>query len=223
MKTKITLELDEFINAHKRMRIVLIEKNMTVLQGHYKLNAELPGLAKIEDNFHLQIIVPSRFPKAIPRVYELDGKIPKESQYHVFERGNLCMGTPFRLKMILSKEPHLLAFSGKILTPYLYSFCYKKKYGEYAYGELDHNAPGLIEDYKALFKVPDETGVLRALEALSKNPRVANKSPCPCCPHQKLSECEYRFFLNGFRSIIKRSEAKEALQYILRATENGSI
>jgi len=220
MKTKTTPGLNDFLNAHKRMRIIPIKKDRTVLQGYYELNADFPGLAKIEDNFHLKIIVPLQYPKAIPQVYELDGKIPRESRYHVFKEGNLCMGAPLRLQTILSEEPSLLAFSEKILTPYLYSFCYKRKYGEYPYGELEHNAPGLVEDYKTLFKVHDEAGVLRALKALSKSPRVANKYPCPCCFQQKLSDCEYRFFLNEFRKKIKRNEAKESLQYIQRAKAN---
>src|SRR5690625_6173656 len=85
MKARTTPGLNDFLNIHKRMRVVPIEKNMTVLQGHYELNAVLPGLAKIEDIFHLKIIVPLQYPKAIPQVYELDGKIPRESRYHVFK------------------------------------------------------------------------------------------------------------------------------------------
>src|SRR5699024_9641726 len=109
-------------------------------------------------------------------------------------------------------KPNLLTFSEKILTPYLYSFCHKIKYGRYPYGELAHNAPGLVEDYKALFKVHDKEGVLRALEALSKSPRVANKLPCPCGCSQRLGKCNYRFFLSRFRNVEKRRETKETLQ-----------
>lgn len=35
------------------------------------------------------------------------------------------MGSPLRLKMILYKEPSLLTFSEKVLTPYLYNFCHR--------------------------------------------------------------------------------------------------
>ena len=203
---------NDFLNAHKNMRIIPVEINQTVLQGHYEIKAQLPVTARIEETFRLKIIIPPRFPKAIPQVYELDGKIPKESKYHVFENGQLCMGAPLRLKTILSEEPNLLTFSEKILTPYLYSFCHKIKYGRYPYGELAHNAPGLVEDYKALFKVHDKEGVLRALEALSKSPRVANKLPCPCGCSQRLGKCNYRFFLSRFRNVEKRRETKETLQ-----------
>jgi len=216
----IILGLNDFLEIHKRMRIACTEKDWTVLQGHYELNAQYQGSAKIQDVFHLEIIVPLHFPKAIPVVYELGGKIPRESKYHVFVGGSLCMGSPLRLKMILYKEPSLLTFSEKVLTPYLYSFCHKIQYGEYPYGELAHNALGLIEDYKALFKVHDEIGVLRALSALSKSLNVADKLPCPCCNHKFLGDCEYSTFLNGFRQGIPKKEAKNTLRRIRQEKAN---
>lgn len=217
------LGLDDFLGKHCLMQITSLQNNALTLQGKYTLHAKMPDGPELQETFHLKIVVPANYPKDIPKVYELGKRIPRIADNHIYDSDNFCMGSPLRLKMMLSKQSSLSDFSEKILAPFLYSFCYKEKYGKYPYGELAHNTPGLVDDYINLFKVRGKEEVLRALEALSCKRRIANKILCPCSCNQRLNKCDYRHFLNQFRDLEGQKWFREQLKILSADTSTAGF
>ncbi len=126
------------------------------------------------------------------------------TNHHINHDGSFCLGSEIKVKSILSKSPHMVAFSHQILTPFLYSVSHKIQFGSFPYGDLSHGEKGLVEDYQEIFKVHDKASVLTALKILSMRKRVANKLPCPCNCGSRLGKCDYRFFINRWRPLERR-------------------
>lgn len=120
----------------------------------------------------MEIEAPATFPKAMPRVKEIGGRIPPYGDYHVNADGTLCQGSPLRLLLKVSEAPTLSGFAGTCLVPYLFAISKKlRNGGPLPFGELFHEAPGLIADYMDLFRLKRPEQVLQTLQALGTKKR----------------------------------------------------
>ncbi len=162
------LKLQDFLSLHPRMRLTEYGDEQVVVEGEYYLNAQMDGYEIIQDTYKLRVIFPNRYPKSLPKVTELDNRIPRDSDYHTYENGSFCLGSEIKLKSILFEYPSIIDFIEKILNPFLYAVSYKLQYDLYPFGELDHGEKGLVDDYKHLFNVSDKASVLQVLRALGK-------------------------------------------------------
>jgi hypothetical protein len=183
------------------MRLTVYGEEQVIVEGEYHLNAQMDGYEIIQDTYRLKIIFPARYPKVLPKVIELDDRIPRGSDYHTYEDGSFCLGSEIKLKSILFDYPSIVDFVEKILNPFLYAVSYKMQYDIYPFGELDHGEDGLVDDYKHLFSVSEKESVLQVLRALGKRKRVANKLQCPCGCGDRIGKCDYRFKLQRWRQI----------------------
>lgn len=176
------------------------------LKGTFDFCGTPPNGLKICDSYELEIIVPGLFPQAIPTVKELGGKIPSDGKYHVNDDKSLCLGSPLRLRHMLSAKPTLSGFVESCLVPYLYGVSCKLQHGvEFPFGELAHGEAGIIEDYLEMFGLKSKSEVQYALELLGTKKRIANKLPCPCNCGQRLGRCRLHQTLNGYRKLASRS------------------
>ena len=196
--------LEEFLSRNPKMRLMPMDGDQIVIEGDFDVNAEMEGACRIEETYSLKVVLGKGFPREVPLVFETGGRIPKEPDFHVNPDKSLCLGSYLRIKSLMAESPSLLAFSGRLLIPFLYSVSYKIKFGSFPYGELDHGENGLVDDYKRLFSVNDKKSVLRTLAVLARRKREANKLPCPCGCGLRLGKCEYRFTLDHWRSLERR-------------------
>lgn len=194
--------VDQFLKTYSRMSIAPSSGSALVLQGTFVFSACPRDDVKICDDYHLRIIVPPAFPKDIPRVTELDRKIPRDGNYHVNFDNTLCLGSPLRLLEKISTEPNLVGFAENCLVPYLYAITYILQFGGgFVFSELAHGAQGIMEDYLSLFGLTDPKQVYQAIRLLGLKQRLANKQPCPCGCGLKLGQCRYRYKLNKYREL----------------------
>lgn len=160
---------------------------------------------EVEDEFDLEIDVPSQFPKELPTVTETGGRIPHEEGFHVNRTdGTLCLGSPLKLRLLLSPNPTLTGFAENCIVPYLFAISQKLKTGvALPFGELAHGAPGALDDYQELFGLDSPQKALVALAVLGEKIRVANKRLCPCGCRRRLGKCYFRARLHPFRKLAK--------------------
>ena len=190
------------------MSIAPCRGSALILRGLFAFSAKPKGSqVEIIDSFEIEITVPSSFPRRVPTVIELDGKIPWELDYHVFIRdGTLCLGSPVRLLKMVSERPTLVGFAESCLVPYLYGVSFKLRFGgSFVLGELAHNRQAVIEDYVELFGLTDGGQVIESLTLLGMKRRHANKMQCPCGCGMRLGKCAFHRRLNTFRYIGNRS------------------
>src|SRR4051812_17969675 len=145
----------DFIRDYQLMAIRPRRGAPPLLKGRFAFVARHPAVGEIHDAFDLEIDVPVNFPRELPTVTETGRRIPRTKFYHVNQHDqSLCLGSPLRLRLLLAEKPTLVGFAETCLVPFLAGASYKLTTGKpLPFGELDHGAPGALEDYRVLFKV----------------------------------------------------------------------
>ena len=140
----------------------------------------------IEDSYFIRIYIPPAYPKKIPKVWELGGRIPKD--FHKFGDESLCLGTPLDVKIKFHKRPTLLGFIENGVIEYLFGYSYKLKNGILPFGERSHGIEGVIEHYKELFSTSHLIDVVNLLEFLVCGNYQVEKQ-CPCGSKESIEQC----------------------------------
>lgn len=199
-----SLGLEDFLAAHPRIRILEINDERLVLAGEYHLKAQLSGSQLVERTYSLRLVCPSDYPVKLPTVIDEEKYFPRNQEYHTYGDGSFCLGSELKIKSRLKDDHSLSTFFSEIVDGFLYAVTHRIEYGNFPYGELAHGEQGLVDDYGDMFGVSGKLAVMRALQALGKRKREANKLACPCGCGLRLGHCDYRFILNGYRNIERR-------------------
>ena len=205
MRNADHIGLGQFLTDYPRMAIRPASGVHLRLKGRFSFAANHPAHGHLSDAFDLLIDVPAAFPRELPMVKEVGGRIPRRAEYHINGDGSLCLGSHLRLLQKLAGAPTLSGFTDRCLIPYLYAISKKlAEGGKLIFGELAHYGPGMLQDYAQLFGLPSADQALFALELLGMRKRVANKRPCPCGCRQRLGRCGFRRRLLGLRRLASR-------------------
>ncbi len=196
--------LQDFLATHPKIRIVELDTDQIALAGEYHLKAQIAGGQLVDRIYQLKLIFPRDYPKRLPKVIDEERYFPRDKEYHTYNDGSFCLGSELKLKSLLQSDHTITNFFEKIVDRFLYAVSHRIQFGNFPYGDLAHGEQGLIDDYGEMFSVNGKLAVMRALQALGKRKRQANKQPCPCGCGFRLGRCEYRFVLNGFRKIERR-------------------
>ncbi len=168
-------------------RLILEKKGEDAWQIRGKIKFSREYLKRrIDDEYSVEILVLKDYPIALPKIFEIDGRIPKD--FHRFQDEALCLGAPLEVKAKFRKRPTLFGYVDNCVIPYLYSYSYKCKYGKLPFGELSHGGKGLLEFYQNLFDIKDPRRVQRFLEILSLG-NYQDRTRCPCGSGRRLRIC----------------------------------
>ena len=184
-----------------------------LLVGDLDFQARYRSLEQISDTYAIEITATKRFPREIPMVRSIDGKVPR--RFHTNPDGSLCLGSPIRLSMALQRNSTLIGFVDNCLVPYLYNYSYKQQYGILPFDELPHGQKGIIKDYMELLRVETEEACLKMLDLLGKKKRIANKYSCPCSSGYRVGRCHH-LILNTIRQIQPRSWFRGEYRHLSR-------
>ncbi len=196
------LRLQEVLDTHPGLRVVpSSDTDRVCLRGELRFDAELAGAGTIRDAYEIGIDMPWRFPRLLPAVRELSGRVPRD--YHTNLDGTLCLGSPVRLHLALAAEPTLLGFINRCVVPFLAGYSYLAQTGKEWTPGLDHGDDGLLDDYQALFGVQSEPACVRMMALLGRRKRLANKQACPCGSGRRVGRCHHRV-LNPLREQLGR-------------------
>ncbi len=194
--------LSQFLSDYPGMSITLCSDAGVYLRGKFRFKANVSGGDELEDSYKLEIVVPDKFPQALPRVKETGGKIPRDGNFHVNPDGTLCLGSPLRLLRKVHSSPSLTGFAEKCLVPYLYAVSCKLRHGgDFVFGELAHGDQGIVDDYSVMLGLKERHQITRAIHLLGMKKRIANKKPCPCGCGKRHGTCPFHHKLNEFRKM----------------------
>lgn len=202
----------KFLQEHPEMSFGPLRNGELLLKGILRFKAKYKDLPDIEDSYNLEIVVPKNFPFQLPKVTELDKKIPRVHYYHVNLDNTLCVGTPLRVIIKLGRSATINGYVNQLLIPYLYAVSHKLQYGgKFVFGELGHDFVGLYDDYYDVLGLTRPHQVVYALKLLSMQKREANKYTCPCECGKRLVECKFHDKLNRLRKVAPKSYYKQQL------------
>lgn len=191
----------EAMGVYSGLEIIPQGGNGLTLRGDLAFDARVAGGHRIVDQYAVGIKVPEGFPQELPCVEELAGRIPND--FHTNPDGTLCLGSPVRLHLKLHSTPTLRGFIEGCLVPYLAGHSHYEQTGDMLFNELDHGAPGLINDYKQLLKVDSKKAVLDLMKLMTVRKRRANKVACPCGSGKRVGRCHHAV-LNPLRHRLSR-------------------
>lgn len=204
--------LAQFLKEYPGMAIRPSSDVHLRIKGTFSFAGDHPVHGHVSDAFSVQIDIPAAFPRELPEVTEIGGRIPRQGAFHVNGDGSLCLGSHLGLLLKLSEAPTLPGFAARCLVPYLYAISLKlQNGGKLVFGELAHYGPGMLHDYAQLFSLPTVVQARYALKLLGKKKRVANKLSCPCGCNVRLGRCRFNHRLLQFRNLASRRWFKRQL------------
>lgn len=158
-----------------------------IITGVLAFDASYGNLENINDWFELEMLVPNDYPKSLPIVKEISGKISID-YHHLYPDGSFCLAAPLEVKRIFSKYPSLVGFVDNLVIPFLYSYCYWGIHNKMPFGELSHSGDGIFEYYLERFEVSDKNNLVKELYKIYKHGYRGHHN-CPCGSGKIVRKC----------------------------------
>lgn len=163
--------------------------------GVWQIQGVLPivdGNGFKHDEYEVRIMIPSNFPKIMPLLFEIGGKIRHTPEFHINPDGSCCLTVPAKEVLILRNGLTVLDFIKKHAIPFLANHTYKQRFGEYAAGEYSHGLDGIIEFYFEVFNSNNLKIVIDGLEASIFSKIPERNSLCFCGSGTKYKKCHMK-------------------------------
>jgi hypothetical protein len=199
--TLLNWGVEDLLQKYPELRLHPSVNGHTMIAGSLEFSAQTRGQKLISERYEISISVPPGYPRDTPLVRETASRIPRN--FHKLDTGHLCLGSPTRLRLILSETPLLLSFVERCVVPYLYGYSLVECGGILPFGELSHGTQGLRDDLAAMLGIEDDRPLLAFVRLLVLKKRHANKLPCPCGTGFRLGRCHNRK-LNKLRDRLGR-------------------
>ncbi len=198
--------IDAFLKKYPLMSIRPTADEVLIIEGYLEFNCVYEKNEPLYDRYKIRIKIDFHKEKSIPVVYELENRIPKKNDFHIYSDNSLCLGSPIRLLNMVSKYPSLTEFTEMCIIPHLYSCSIKlQQGGAFVIGELEHGNAGLYTDYMELFNLQSKEQVYNAVKFLSMKKRIANKQKCLCGCGYRFGYCKVHHHVNLFRKTASRA------------------
>lgn len=181
-------DVEQLNRLNSALKLTQNEDGSFVISGSLSFSASCHDKERIRDSYDVEICAPKNEFLAVPTVKETAGRIPKTADDHVNPDETLCLGTRLDVRRQYQKDPTLMGFIKHLLIPFLYSFSYKERHGEYPYDDLPHGEVGTLEHYKEIFNTDSDLCVLNLLKVLVED-NYRGHLPCPCDSGKKLRNC----------------------------------
>jgi hypothetical protein len=141
------------------------------------------------DRYRVKIVYPYNFPNATPVLFETEGRIPHEADFHINSDGSCCLTVPAMEIVILKRGINTLDFIRELVIPFLANQTYKRKLGDYAGKEFGHGSKGIYQFYKDVFKIDDTGHLISAIGRVLNNSLPGRNDSCFCGSSLKFKRC----------------------------------
>ena len=145
--------IEELLKVRTGFKREAGQQGKVILTGPYSLDATYNGVRLAED-FDLQLVVPGDYPASLPTVRETSGVIDPGYE-HLYLNGTFCLGVRGELLLAQLENPSLVALLDGPIRSYLYSYLFRKRYGNYPFGDRAHGVRGILRYYEELFGEAD--------------------------------------------------------------------
>ncbi len=166
------------------------------------------------DRYMIEIEPPKTYPKGVPALREVAGRIPRDADRHIDADGKAC---PFLPDEYCYRHPEGMDLIDFLKGPVLGFFVGQslaERGQPWPQGERGHGDDGIIAFYGELLGANDPLRIQRHLEVLGAK-EVRGHWECPCGSGKRIRQC-HRESLEEFRARIPRSVAQASLERIRR-------
>lgn len=158
------------------------------------------------DRYLIEIKLPRDYPKSIPVVREVGGRIPLTSDRHMNPRdGTACVLLPDERWRVWPPGSGLLDFlNGPVRNFFLGQSVFELE-KRWPFGQWGHGGDGVRQFYSELLETDDVEVVIKAVEYLTKK-KTKGHWPCYCKSGKPLRDCHGEK-LRGLTNKIPRAVA----------------
>ena len=177
------------------------------------------------DTYLVEIFPSANFPYRFPIVYETGGQIPRNIDWHIFEKtGNCCIKVVQEEILICYEGISLLSFIKDQLIPYLFNQTYRRKKGFFL-NERSHGVFGPGEFYaEKLNGSKDIDMTIQLLQFIESSNEPIRVSYCFCGSGKKYRKCHreaYRLLSKLGKEQLTKDIAE--LKYLSFALKKNSL
>lgn len=124
----------------------------------------------------------------LPRAFEIGGRIPRKSDFHVNPDGSLCLGVPEQLWIEIGGTVEVVPFIDGPVSTFLLGASHKLRVGTWPHGERSHGSAGICEFYSDYVGTKKPSNVLALLRALQQG-NDDRRATCVCGSGKLLRHC----------------------------------
>ncbi|MEJ4088329.1 hypothetical protein [Galbibacter orientalis] len=175
-----------------------IKKGVDEVISHYPKLHYIPEkvliVGEIEisegDVYNIEVDI-SGYPYHFPIVNEIDDRIPKKLDRHIYtDTGSCCFTTAAKAQILLkTKIESLKTFFDEILEKYLENNSYYEIHGYYFDEEYAHGSQGVVDGYKDILGVQDIIIIGRLIYNRIKGEKLKIKDRCYCGSGMIMKRC----------------------------------
>ena len=163
----------------------LIQDECVFIQGSFPIKED----GAVLDRYSIDVRVPRDFPKALPVLREVGGRIPWNADRHVNSNGDACLFVPDERWRYFPERGTLLEFLIGPVRNFLIGQSLFESAGKWPFGQRGHGNAGILEAYGEMLNIsPDRETVMAFLGLLSRR-EVKGHWPCPCGSDKILRKC----------------------------------
>ena len=164
------------------------------------------------DRYQVEIRLLGRYPKKLPIVKEVGGRIPRNPDRHVNRDGSACVLMPEDRGRCFPEGAPFSAYLDGPLHDFFLSQTWYEREGKWPFDQWSHGALGILEYYRNLIGVTDGHTVSRYVRVLSY-PKIKRHLLCPCGSGKRLCVCCYDQMMQ-LRSTTDPEFAKRSLRML---------
>lgn len=143
----------------------------------------------IEDTYQIEIKAVIDYPYSFPLLFETGGRIPRNIDWHIFEKtGNCCIASPPEEYIICNTGINLLQFIENQVKNYFYSQTFRNQNG-YFLKERSHGNAGWIEFFEETFMTTNIFNIEFGLIQILEGKKIDRVSDCFCGSAKKYRKC----------------------------------
>ncbi|HSV94736.1 MAG TPA: hypothetical protein VLH94_02020 [Spirochaetia bacterium] len=166
------------------------------------------------DQYTIEIELPKSYPKGIPVVREINNRIPKIPDRHVYDKGGLCLFLLEEKWKYYKEGTSIVDFINGPISLYLLGQSFFEQKGVFPQGERSHGVKGIVELYTEILQT-DDTEIIKTFVEYLCEPITRGHWPCYCKSGKKIRNCHMNI-LAEYRNKIEPEIAMNSLTYLLR-------
>lgn len=179
------------------------------------------GETRFIRDYQIRIELPDDFPDSPPKVFEVEGEIPRDPDFHInIKDGNsACLfSRPERYEKC-PPGTGIKKFLNGPVKEFFFSQAYYALEKRWPFDEWSHENEGIIEYYAKCLNTGD-IRIIESLLYLALEPRFYRQWKCPCGSNIRLIKC-HKQQVESLKSILPKDEIKYGLALAKQALDRG--
>lgn len=198
--------MEEVLEMFPKMKLE-VESKVKILLGEVDI---FDAANTYVDSFSIKVIVPSRYPREFPKLFETGNKFEHIADRHINDDGSCCVCSLQEENLVSQRGITIKSFFLKYVLPYLANQIYFDSQGKWANGDFDHGVLGIFQYYSELLKLENITEVIEFLSVFNVT-KIYRNDDCFCGSGKKLKRCHEGTY-NIFKELSKKRREVDLLE-----------